>query len=381
MPYRGQPEPGARCHRHDAAPAAASCARCLKTICDICLVYDHALPHCPECARRARRMRSITRLATLVAVLAVIAGSAIYLATRKHAFDYGKFGPELRTLSEKLEREPCHRPTALAYADQLLDAGDSRAVLVHVDGFIKKCGDWHRLRWLNYSAHKQLSEFQAAADDATHLIEDRPQDQDFWWWRGQMWQQLGKHDQAIDDYRQSHALMPKANYIPFDLSALLEKQGRPCEAITPVEIYLNYHTDHRQSPLVVARLERLTSLCPSYYGAGLASLKVDDQGFARDNKARIGDQRVQAVVDWSAPFTIIGAALASKLSLPSSGPKLQVGGRSGYLVTIPSLTLGEATARDVEAVVLPNSDLIVGLTYLSRFDFSDDGERLNISQR
>jgi len=77
MPYRGQPEPGARCFRHDAAPAVASCRRCLKAVCDVCLVYDGTLPHCPACARASRRMRTIGRAAALVAVLAVAGGNII----------------------------------------------------------------------------------------------------------------------------------------------------------------------------------------------------------------------------------------------------------------------------------------------------------------
>jgi tetratricopeptide (TPR) repeat protein len=363
----------------------ASCAACLKAICDICVVYRKTLPHCPSCVRRARRVQTLIGASLATLVIAGIAAGGLYLALRKPPFDYGKHATKVKELKAKLADEPCHRPNARAYADALLDAGDSRGLLAFVDGFITRCGDWHRLRWFNYSAHKQLSDFAGAAADATRLIEDHPEDQDFWWWRGQAWQQLGKHDDAIADFRQSHVLMPRANYIPFDLSALLEKQGRPCEAITPVEIYLNHHQDHRESPLVVERLERLTGLCPTFYGQGVTSVRVSDDGFAREPKSKIGDEKVPATIDWSAPMTTVGANLAKKLGLPESGAKLRVGGRGGYLVTLPSLSVGLASAQNVEAVVLPSSaerpELTVGLTFLSRFVFSDDGERLVIRQR
>jgi hypothetical protein len=363
----------------------ASCSACLKAICDICVVYRKTLPHCPACVRRARRVQTLIGVGLAALVVGALASGGLYLALRTPPFDYGKHATRVRELRAKLKDEPCHRPNARSYADVLLSAGDSRGLLAFVDGFITKCGDWHRLRWFNYSAHKQLSEFANAAADATRLIDDHPEDQDFWWWRGQMYQQMGKADEAIADYRQSHALLSRANYIPFDLSALLEKQGRPCEAITPVEIYLNHHADHRESPLIVERLERLTGLCPDYYGEGSGAARVSDDGFARDPKSRIGDERVPSTIDWAAPMTTVGANTAKKLGLPDSGPKLRVGGRGGYLVMLPSLTVGAATAKNVEAVVLPSAaerpELTVGLSFLSRFVFSDDGEKLIIRQR
>jgi tetratricopeptide (TPR) repeat protein len=386
MPYRGQPEPGARCFRHDAAPAVASCRKCLNAICDVCLVYDATLPHCPSCARSVRRMRAIGRAATLVSVLAVVGGGVTWLALRKGAFDHGTHAPKIRELRGKLEQASCHRQTALELAEQLLGAGDAQGTIAHIDGFLKKCGDWHRLRWARYSAHKQQSQWLLAVEDATQLIADRPDDQDFWWWRGQMYEQAGKHEEAISDYRQAHALLPKGNYIPFDLSKLLEAQSRPCEALAPVEVYLYHHEDHRKGAYVESRLEKLGGLCPDFYGEGGTILKLDDEGRARERKAELNGERADVSIDSGLSFSQITQAAAARLKVDASkGQELSVSGRKGRFAILESVKVGRASARRVEVMVVDTlplgADAILGQTFLARFVTADDGVQLLLDAR
>ena len=63
--------------------------------------------------------------------------------------------------------------------------------------------------WAQYSAHKYSSQYDAAFDDASALIDSQPGDKDYWWWRGMVNELRGRMDLAADDYRQSLALLPK----------------------------------------------------------------------------------------------------------------------------------------------------------------------------
>jgi tetratricopeptide (TPR) repeat protein len=263
MAYRGEGiNPGTVCSRHAAAPAVASCLRCEKAICEICVMYHGAQPHCPACARRAARMQSLGRLAAVAGVIAVAGGGIGYLATRKLPFDYvkayGRAGTHIAQLAAQVDKEPCQRKQVLELANALINAGDNRAALARTGAFFKACGDWPRLRWASYSAHKHLGEWQLAADEATKLMADNPGDHDFPWWRGQAYEELGQLDQAAADYRKTMELLPAVQGIPFNLSSVLEKQGKFCEAIEPVQHYLKHHPDEYENENIVRRLERLT---------------------------------------------------------------------------------------------------------------------------
>jgi tetratricopeptide (TPR) repeat protein len=317
----------------------------------------------------------------MVLLLAAVGGAAVFLITRKPPFDYGKLAPEIRELRAKLSGEPCHHGNALALSQRLLEAGDAQGVLAYVDGFLAKCGDWHRLRWVRFSAHKQRAEYQDALADATQLIADRPEDQDFYWWRAGIYEQMGRFDEAIADDRQSHALMPHANYIPFDLSSLLEKQGKPCEALAPVEVYLYHHPEHRDDGFARGREEHLSGLCPQFWGEGSAKVPYDREGRPRAKKVEIAGKQVSAAIDSGLYYVHLPRAIASQLGLPIAGLPLRDRGRAGVLVTVPSIAIGEAHARDVLALVTDGNDVVIGQTFLSRFDTGSSGTSLQLIPR
>jgi tetratricopeptide (TPR) repeat protein len=243
MPYRGEAAPGVACSRHAAAPAVGSCYRCGNQVCEICLLYYGAQPHCPPCAGRARRADALKSAAKVVALLGVIAGVIVFLATRKVPIDHGSHTARIQTLRANLERESCDRQSELDLCEQLVAAGDSRGALDESAAFFKRCGEFPRLRWVTYEAHKQLSEWTAAADEAGKLIEHDPGDKDYWWWRGIAYESAGDDERAIADYRQSIARMPSLNRIPVNLANLLEKRGQFCEAAVPLQQLLDLRED------------------------------------------------------------------------------------------------------------------------------------------
>jgi tetratricopeptide (TPR) repeat protein len=243
---------------------ASQCERCGRALCEPCTVFFISTPHCIDCARRGRRRQAIGTATTIGAVLSLIAAGFIFIATRTPPFDYGADAPEIARLRTRVEAERCSQRATLEYDEALVAAGDMRGALADTDAYFAKCGDWYRLRWVTYGAYEHLGQHAAAVAEATKLIAHDPEDHDYPWWRGIAYQEMGRLDDAIRDYRRTIELAPDIDRIPFNLATVLELKGQPCAARAPILQFLSYHPDYGHHPDVVDRLERLRILgrCP-----------------------------------------------------------------------------------------------------------------------
>lgn len=263
MAYRdSKPAADVTCHKHASATATATCARCEKAICDICLGYAGALPHCYPCGKVARRNAALARLLPLVLLVVAIVAAGIYALTRTPPYDYGEYTAGVTLLRGKVKAERCDKEATIDLGDALLAAGDHRGAIADVDAYIKKCGDWYRVHWIAYTAHKRLSEHDLAIAEADKLIAHRPEDADYRWWRGIEHEEAGHDALAIADYTETMRLNPRATGIPFNLASLLEKQGKRCDALLVVQNFLIHHPDATSDPGVQARVLRLRTGAP-----------------------------------------------------------------------------------------------------------------------
>lgn len=263
--YRDAPLPGAPCYKHESAPMAAQCERCERALCDPCVVYWISSPHCIDCARRARRRRSVAAAAKIAAVLAVVAGGVVFVAMRPRTVDYTSHGVLVVQLHNKVSANRCDKRATLELEEALMSAGDPRGALDDSGAYFGKCGDWYRLRWVTYSAHEQLGEHAAAVAEATKLIAHDPADHDYPWWRAMAYEEMGRLDEAIADYRRTLELAPEIDRIPFNMASVLEQKGQFCAAREPVLKFLRFHPEAADQPNVRDRLARLRILghCPN----------------------------------------------------------------------------------------------------------------------
>ena len=308
-----------QCALHPDREASGLCHVCLKTVCVLCmspLILDVT---CSSCATRilaAQKKRA--RLGKALAVLGagvVVAGGAwafqnyepppdqvvtryepappdaVELAKQQHAADlvelekqgsapdrvepernepaavriepkqheptpdWGTYGGKIRSLIAALKTEPCDRTKAAELSKLLLRAGDNHGVLTHDEAFFAACGDMSRLRWDMYEAHMGLSEWDAAIAEATKLIESDRTNNTYWFWRGRAHAKKGDLEAAVANFRQELELCPEC-LGAWDLADALEKLGRPCEAIPPLQtlVRLNEKVDERR---VQARIDDL----------------------------------------------------------------------------------------------------------------------------
>lgn len=379
------------CALHQTA-ATGTCARCLKPTCNACSVYVGSQDVCTGCVGAVRRAKSIRTAVIGVVIVAAVAVGGLALLTRnrlpattnaKASFDYGSHAADVSRLRTRLAETPCDRRLIVDYGEVLLRSGDNRGAIAACDGFFAHCGQYPRLRWVKFSAHQYLSEWDLAVAEATTLIDADPFDKDYWWWRGQSYAEQGKLEEAARDYQQAISLEPRLKSIPFNLIQVYRKLNRPCDGLHTLERYLDTYPAHRREPNVQRLLEELgTSACGELAGKGRARVEFRPRSSTVVTSATLnGKHKGRFIVDTGATFVTISAALADKLGIDyARGEKmyLQTGGgqRRARLATIDELVVQGATARSIEVAVVDElpieTDGLLGLSFLSRFDMNLD---------
>lgn len=391
------------CQEHPAIGAVARCGRCQRAVCDQCAVAHGPRVVCNECAGPLRRQRWKAGVLSVLLTSIVLAGGVVYwLAYPSHRFPSVELpaaeplateeverppGPTVEetvvALEEALAAEPCDRPKALALAQLLLRKGDYRRSATYARDFCERCGEHRQLREVAFNAWKLLSAWDEAIADAGQIIEKHPTETDPWWWRGQVYEQSGELELAVADYRQALALQPQLAKVPFNLSMLLERLERPCEAISPVESFLYYHPDARPNPRIRALLGRLYGAgdCGEAAGTGRAVVEFDANDTLITTIVLINGRRARAAIDTGASYVMVSKRFAAGLDLkPASAHPIRIHGvgsvREASLVILDTVELQGLRAGRVEAVLMdeidPRIDMLLGLTFLSRFTFELD---------
>ncbi|MGA9520222.1 MAG: aspartyl protease family protein [Myxococcaceae bacterium] len=390
------------CQNHPSREAATTCAGCLSLFCPACTVYFGAAELCSACLPKRKAARTRVRAIVGVSVLLVVGAVAAWWVTRPKPpappppvakTDHGEYNQVIDALTDHMNKEPCDRKSILKLGDWLLKAGDARGAIQASEKFFDKCGEHLRLRWVTLAAHKQLSEFDAAAADATRLIESDPDDKDYWFWRGEVREMQGDLHAAIRDYRQAIALQPRLQSVPLNLVNLLEKAGQPCEAMVALDTYMGVYPELRSEARFQVRLEKLGAnpSCAGFLGTGKAVLsrRASDSAIVALVVVN-GSQKGSFILDTGATYVTLTRAFADKLGLqPKDHSKITMitagGMRTVKLARVESLELKGLRARDVEVAIsddLPDQvDGLLGLSFLNRFEVTVDARKAQLIQR
>jgi clan AA aspartic protease (TIGR02281 family) len=396
------------CYAHPQVVAVGACRSCHQSLCDVCAVRDsNYRVRCGVCQRAASRRKLIVGLvgAGVVTVAAVVGGLYYRRAMREAAaaeelrrasepppFDYGVGTEHMGKLRARVQQEPCDRRAILELANAAFGAGDHRGVLFHTEKFFKKCGDYPRLRWLSYEAHKQVGEWKQAGDEATKLIASDPHDADFRGWRGLVHEQTGDLEHAAEDYRQALLLKPQLRDLPINLANVYEKQGKHCEAILPLAQLVFYAGE---VPGVAAIRSRILGLetrpeCSWSLGEGQAVLRRPPGENVFLTPVSINGTDVGTfIVDTGATEVVLSRRMADKLKLDLNGAPLFIAETANGITTGTGVVLNQVSvqglrANHVAAAVtdgLGSVDGLLGMSFLTRFELWQDGASLKISTR
>ncbi|MEW5854589.1 MAG: retroviral-like aspartic protease family protein [Myxococcota bacterium] len=368
------------CYRHYGTPAETTCFTCLEPICRVCTVHDFEGAQCAACLGDKRRRRRVAALSVVAsaAVTGVILGVGAfkYNVGTLGSYDYGPHTREIRQLRARLDQSPCNKRHMLDLAERMLGAGDTNGVVTRVRTFQEQCGDWPRLTWLTYEAHKRAGAYDQAIADATLLIDDGPEDKDFRWWRGLAHEMKGDLTHAVVDYTQAQLLQPALSNIPFNLASALDQLDRPCEALLPLELFLLHHDEHRDDERVAERMMRLEVRCPQRRAEGGAELGVD-----RRVEATVGAARLKLVVDPVAPLVVLSGADAERAGVKLTDPTRYIlrtshGPVHAQRGVVERVATQGASATQVEVAVaetLPAGvEGLLGGSFLARYDVEHD---------
>jgi aspartyl protease family protein len=352
-------------------------------------MFDGMDEVCPPCLT-PRRKKRVRRRVVMSAVLFVLACVAVtYAGYRVRTapqlppavtVDKGAYSAELKRLEAQLAAEPCDRAKIVTYGDTLIQVGDYRGALRSNEAFFQKCGPYPHLLSITYTAHKLLSEFDAAVADATKLIEGDPADKDYWAWRGLAYEEKGDVANAAADYRQAITLQPGLVSLPINLANMYERSGRPCEAMFALEEYFLQYPELRHDEHLRSRQQLLTKSgkCEELSGKGRAVVSFSRATGAIIAPVRLnGREQARMVVDTGASFVTLSRKLASRLGFPENvGTRIFVqtagGVQPARLTVVDQIELQGARATRVEVAIsdgLPEGvDGLLGLSFLSRFE-------------
>lgn len=382
------------CDAHPAKAKAATCFECMRSLCVVCVRIDGVHDYCKDCFERRTTKRQRRRTLVVGIVTTAVLALVVWTWLFGNPLRFGADTFAVRDLAAAVEREPCQKAKVLELAETYLRLGAPRECLALTDGYLSKCGEWPRLRWARFTAHKRLSEYEKAVEEATKLIDSEPYDHDYWWWRAQANEEAGKLEAAADDYRQALIIQPKLTNIPFNLAAVYERLGRPCDAIWPVEQFLSAHPEHLDNRNVQAQLDRYYAdeKCKVIRGTGKHTLRFAPNAHVIIAEILVDDVKGRFIVDTGATFVALTpkfAARAGLTSAPSTKIALQTAGglRFGKLIHTRRVQLGGVAAHRVPAVIMDDDlggvDGLLGMSFLSRFSVHlDQGTgTLTLSQR
>ena len=239
-----------------------SAQRCTRALCDPCIVYDLSSPHCIDCARvGAAAARDSAPPTKIAGVLAAVAGGIVFVATRPHPFDYGADSEHIMRLHNNVQAERCSQRATLEYDEALVAAGDARGALADTEAYF---GEMRRLvsaalghLWRARAPRRARS--GVGRGEPAHCSTTRRTTTT----RGGAriaYEEMGRLDDAIADYRRALTLTPGLDRIPFNLANLLEQKGQFCAARQPILQFVHYHPEFAHQPNVIDRLDRLRIL-------------------------------------------------------------------------------------------------------------------------
>lgn len=391
-------EPPLACAAHPDAPVVARCGSCRRGVCRACTVLsvDRGVvcSSCGGCVAPGPRLSNPAKLAAAALTGVVVTWAVVNRTDRAGAPRDSLPAPdaalpedvETSRLRGSIAKEPCDRVMIVALGEKLIQGGDNRGALRAAASFFHRCGDYSRLRWLTYGAHTRLGEWDAAIAEATKLIAHNRHDRDYWGWRGLAHEEKGDFARAIADYRQALTLEPRLNGLPFNLANLLERVGRPCEAIFPLEQFLHHNSDVDGAAQVRQRILALheSEACGEYAGAGRAIISFTPGAPAVVTLATVNQRhKGRFLIDTGASQVALAAEFARKLGVALGDETVLVrtagGLASARPVILDVIAVQRASASRVGALVMssmpPGIDGLLGLSFLSRFEMSMNRQR------
>jgi Aspartyl protease len=287
----------------------------------------------------------------------------------------------------QLHREPCYRDAIIGLGRALLNAGYPREAATSLRSFVKRCGSAPEILPLAFTALERINDFAGALEVANELVEAVPASGSFRYWRALAYDRSGKSSHAMVDYMNAIQLFGDPKTVPghvfYEWAQSYAALGRPCDAISPIEMYVSLDPVKRRTPQTTKIISEYAERgnCDTHYATGAARVPFAVGLGVRTLNVLVNDVAGTLILDTGATFVSITSrfAIKARVATESGNPVIMktVGGKAfadiGY---VNSISVGKAAASGVTTAVMRDDgepfgkgvDGLLGMSLLSRFN-------------
>ncbi len=300
----------------------------------------------------------------------------------------------------RLRTENCDHDALKTVVATLSANQENRKVVDLTNAFFARCGIVDEVLQNKLAAEMAVSDYPRAEATAQIIVGKFPQVPDYWVWLGNLQEQRNEPDDAIASYRRSLSLFTDPSKVAgsefYRVSQALERQGRYCEAMEPLQQFVAYDPVIRRTQQITTLLqddERRGDCRNSIAGSGRSVIRALANQHALIVEAKVNGRTARLALDTGATYVYLNADFAARAKvLVDTGRKLIAqtanGKAEGFPARIAALQVGGAHADGVTSVVqgkgtppLPDIDGLLGLSFLNRFKLSVEQDQIVLEQR
>ena len=298
---------------------------------------------------------------------------------------------------DQLKREPCDREAILPLAQLMTDAGYPRESANSLIRFGERCGASTEFLEPAYAALIRIGDFNDALSVASELVKLDQANPSYRFWRGNSFENLKNYKAALSDYVSTLQLFTNLSRVAlsqfYEVSRMYAFNGRPCDAITPLEMYLSFDAAKRQTAQIGKIISEYATQgnCRANHAAGSDRVLLGPNNII---EVVVNGVRGRMVVDTGATIVSITPAFALRARIIPDEQNLitaeVVGGTTqqapGYADMIE---VGKTRAANVPVAVSVGHDNafgsdidgLLGMNFLARFVFTMSGGTLELKPR
>jgi tetratricopeptide (TPR) repeat protein len=295
---------------------------------------------------------------------------------------FERFGQASQYL-DQVKREPCDNVAFIALAKLMEGAGYPRESAMSLEAYNRSCTFSEEMLQSAYAAYTRIGDHKAAINVADELVKFDSASYDYRFMRGSAYERSREYKAALADYISTLDLFPDLSKVAgsqfYQVSAMYDKIGKPCDAIGPLETYISYDVKGRQSQQIAKLISDYArkGKCAANYANGSARVLIPPSNLV---DVVINGSRARMVLDTGASHLSLTPEMAARARImPDASDLVEVkvvGGllkqATGYAQTVQ---VAEATAANVPLLIAvgskdafgPGIDGLLGMTFLSRY--------------
>lgn len=311
--------------------------------------------------------------------------------------DFERKQPTAVRYLDRFRREPCDSGAILPLMQIIEEAGYPREAAKSGHSFSKRCQPYADVIEATFAYYQKINDYTGALAIANVAVKDDEAQGRFRFFRGTAHEALKNYKAALSDYISTLQLFADLSNVAlsefYRISRMYVALGKPCDAITPLEMYLSYNVEKRQT----AQISRLISdyakagNCRAGYANGGDRIVVGPDNLV---DVTINGARGRMVIDTGATSIAITPSFAARARIvPDEQNMITAHVVGGTVKQAPGyaqiVQVGNATASNVpltistgnDAAFGPQTDGLLGMTFLARFTTTLSGGVLELKTR